>query len=106
MGEFFSSLKDRAFFALMAIVLGVQAGSLMNDPRPDPFTGTMAGQMEADLHDYIDFRISALRQDVDEHIRESKEGYVRIRQLEVLSARYSDRLADVRDRLAVMERQK
>jgi hypothetical protein len=103
MGEFLDNLKERATFAVLALVVGVQAGSLLKDPRPDPFTGTMGRQLEIEMQAYVDFRLAALQEDIEAHMQESKEGYTRIRALEIFSARHADQVVDLRSRLAVLE---
>ena len=95
-GGFFSgSLKDRAFWLIVAVIAGVGgAGSFItvNDPRPDPWTGTMdrekMAEHDREIREYIDLRLNPF---VD-HIVQAEGWKQRVRDMEKQCALTSDRL--------------
>ena len=73
-------LKDKAILALLAVIVGGggAAGYLnFNPPRPDPFTGTEGRVLEARIDE-----LENHQQLDDEHRRQAREGWSRIRDLE------------------------
>ena len=93
---FSASLKDRILYAGLAIALGIGTGSLLQDSRPDPWTGTMDAQrmmdFEAEIKEYIELRVRHF----EDHAKDAVDWKLRIRELEKNCSLTSERVNEMR----------